>query len=72
MLNRAPAVGRLRDEVEAEIARRKMPALRSVLGNRTGFAGAFAVGMGVTEAAPRSTATQELRALLKEIQGVLR
>ena len=72
VLNRVPATGRLREVVEAEIVRRKFPALRSVLGNRTGFAGAFAQGLGVTEAAPRSTATQELRALLAEIQGVLR
>jgi chromosome partitioning protein len=72
VLNRVPATGRLREVVEDEIGRRKFPVLQSALGNRTGFAGAFAQGLGVTEAAPRSTATQELRALLAEIQGVLR
>ena len=37
-------------------------------GNRAGFAHAFAAGLGVTEAAPRSTAASELRALLAELQ----
>ena len=46
--------------------------LRAVLGNRTGVAGAFAQGLGVTETSPRSTAAQELRTLLAEIEGVLR
>ena len=38
-----------------------MPAM---LGNRTAYAQAFAEGLGVTEAAPRSQAATELRALL--------
>ena len=38
------------------------------LGNRAGFAHAFAAGLGVTEAAPRSMAAAELRALLAELQ----
>ena len=72
VLNRAPASGKLRAGVEAEIARGGYPVLRAVLGNRTGFAGAFAQGLGVTETSPRSTAAQELRTLLAEIEGVLR
>jgi chromosome partitioning protein len=68
VLNRAPAASRLRDSVEADIAARHLPVLRSALGNRTGFALAFAEGLGVTETAPRSTAAGELRALLAELE----
>lgn len=71
LLNRAPKSGRLRTGVEAEISRGGWPILASVLGNRTGFAGAFAQGLGVTETAPKSAAAQELRALLAEIEAVL-
>ncbi len=71
VLNRAPAAGKLRAGVEAEMARRGFVPLASVLGNRTGFAAAFAEGLGVTEAAPKSVAAAELRALLAEIEGML-
>jgi chromosome partitioning protein len=72
VLNRVPTGSRLRERVEADIAARKLPVLRAMLGNRTGFASAFAAGLGVTEAAPRSTAAAELRALLAEIQEIAR
>jgi chromosome partitioning protein len=67
VLNRAPSASRLREAVEADMTARKLPTLKSALGNRTGFASAFAQGLGVTEAAPRSTAAAELRSLLEEI-----
>jgi len=70
LLNRAPAAGRLRAAVEAEIAAGAHPALLATLGNRTGFASAFAQGLGVTETAPRSLAAQELRAVLAEVEGL--
>ena len=70
LLNRAPGGSRLRERVEAEIAARRMPILTMTLGNRAGFATAFAAGLGVTEAAPRSVAAGELRALLAEIQEI--
>ena len=72
VLNRVPASGKLRSGVEADIARHGYPVCATTLGNRTDFAGAFAQGLGVTEIAPRSTAAQELRALLAEIEAVLR
>ena len=72
LLNRVPASGKLRTGVEADIARHGYPVLTATLGNRTDFAGAFAQGLGVTETAPRSTAAQELRALLAEIEDLLR
>lgn len=71
LLNRAPASGKLRAAVEAEIARAGHAAFAATLGNRTGFAAAFAQGLGVTETAPRSTAAQELRTLLAELMETL-
>ena len=70
VLNRAPSTSRLREAVEADMAARKLPALKSALGNRTGFASAFAEGLGVTEAAPRSAAASELRSLVEEISRI--
>jgi chromosome partitioning protein len=71
VLNRAPSSGKLRAAVEADIARGAYPVMEAVLGNRIGFAGAFAQGLGVTETAPRSVASRELRALLTEIEELL-
>ncbi len=71
VLNRTPAAGKLRAAVEAEIAQGGHALLAATLGNRTGFAGAFAQGLGITEAAPRSIAAAELRALVAEILACL-
>lgn len=71
VLNRVPAGGKLRAEMEAELARRGYPLLAARLGNRTGFATAFARGLGVTEAAPKSAAAAELLKLLEEIERLL-
>jgi chromosome partitioning protein len=68
MFNRTPPASKLRDAIAADLCERRLPVLRSTLGNRAGFAHAFAAGLGVTEAAPRSTAAAELRALLIELQ----
>ena len=70
VLNRVPVASRLRDMVRADIVARGLPALRAELGNRTGFALAFAEGLGVVEAEPRSAAADELRALLAELQDM--
>lgn len=72
VLNRVPSGSRLRATMQAEIARRRLGLLAAALGNRTAFVQAFAAGLGVTEAAPRSAAAAELRALLEEIQKELR
>ena len=71
MFNRTPPTSKLRDAIAADLAGRQLPLLRSTLGNRAGFAHAFAAGLGVTEAAPRSTAAAELRALLAELQELM-
>jgi chromosome partitioning protein len=67
VFNRVPPTSRLRETIEADLSARRLPLLRSALGNRAGFAHAFAAGLGVTEAAPRSTAAAEMRALLAEL-----
>jgi chromosome partitioning protein len=67
VLNRVPTASRLREAVEADIAARSLPMLVQALGNRTAFASAFAEGLGVTEAAGRSVAASELRALAAQI-----
>ncbi len=71
MFNRTPPTSKLRDAITADLGARNLPLLRSALGNRAGFAHAFAAGLGVTEAAPRSTAAEELRALLAELQELM-
>lgn len=72
VFNRAPAASRLRQTMTEEIAERGLGLLMQSLGSRSGFAGAFARGLGITEAAPRSRAAEELRALAEEILGVMR
>ena len=71
VLNRTPKVSKLRSLMETEIARQGFRLFSATLGNRAGFANAFAAGLGVTEASPRSLAAAELQALLAEIlEGV--
>ena len=61
----------LRPPVAAELAHLQQSPLAARLGNRVGFATAFAQGLGVTEAAPRSAAARELQALADEVAGLL-
>jgi chromosome partitioning protein len=67
LLNRAPAGGKLRAEVERDCKRQHLHVLNATLGNRVGFAAAFALGLGVTEHAPNSVAANELRAVVREL-----
>jgi chromosome partitioning protein len=69
VLNRSPASSRLRDAVVADVAARGLVLLPTALGNRMAFAAAFAEGLGVTEAAPRSVAAAEIFSLLSDIEG---
>jgi chromosome partitioning protein len=71
LLNRVPATGRLKEEVAAELRRRRLPLLEASLGNRTQFATAFRKGLGAAEAAPRSQAAEEARALAEAVRGFL-
>jgi chromosome partitioning protein len=67
VLNRLPPSGRLRETMVTSLHEGRHPVLTATIGNRTGFATAFAEGLGVTEATPRSIAANELRALLSEL-----
>ena len=67
VLNRAPASSRLRTLIETDIARRSLRLLPTSLGNRTAYPNAFAQGLGVIEAAPKSLAAAEMLALLDDI-----
>ena len=68
VLNRVPSTGKLRrHDGHAAPAARAKPLLTATIGNRTGFATAFAEGPGRDRAAPRSIAANELRALLTEL-----
>jgi chromosome partitioning protein len=70
VLNRVPPQGRVRDVVMEELERRKAPLLAEALGNRAAFSAAFATGQGVTEAAPRSAAAAEVRALASSLRRI--
>jgi len=70
LLNRAPATGKLREDIEGQIRDRKLPILDAVLGNRTAYAQAFMAGLGVVEAAPRGPAAGEVRNLAQVLEAI--
>jgi chromosome partitioning protein len=70
LLNRVPAAGKLREEIEGQLRDRRLPVLDTVLGNRTAYAQAFMAGLGVVEAAPRGPAAVEARALAAALQAL--
>lgn len=70
LFNRVPAQGRLAKEIAAEIRCRGLPLLDVSLGNRTPFAAAFQQGLGVVEAAPRSRAAEEAKALAAAVRAL--
>jgi chromosome partitioning protein len=70
LLNRAPASGKLRDDIEGQIRDRNLPILDAVLGNRTAYAQAFMAGLGVVEAAPRGPAAAEVRSLAQALEAI--
>jgi chromosome partitioning protein len=71
-LNRVPAQGKLGAEVAQALRAQGLTLLDAPLGNRAGYASAFAAGLGVTEAAPRSAAAEEVRALATALRGLAR
>jgi chromosome partitioning protein len=68
VLNRAPATSTLRSFVEREVKASGQEMLNTAIGNRAGFANAFAQGLGITEAGPKTRAAAELLAVLAEIE----
>ena len=71
ILNRVPTGTRLRDTTDRELRARGLVVLPAGLGNRAAFSHAFAEGLGVVEAAPRSAAADEMRALTAAILQVI-
>ena len=71
VLNRVPASSKLREATERELRSRNLIVLPATLGNRAVFSQAFAEGLGVTEAAPKTLAATELRALLAAILEII-
>ena len=63
VLNRVPSAGRQLATMEAALLERGLTVLPARLGNRAAFSQAFAQGLGVTEAAPRTQAAHELQTL---------
>ena len=70
LLNRVPAQGKMRDRMVAALAEQEVPLLEQSLGNRAHFASAFLDGLSVTEAAPRSAAAAEMRALAAAVAAL--
>lgn len=71
VFNRAPAASKLRRRLEAEMAARRLLLLEPSLGNRAGFANAFAEGLGVTEVARPGIAGEEAAALAARVLACL-
>ena len=72
VLNRSPVKSSLRTVIERAFAERGLPLLPLHLGDRRGYAQAFAQGMGVAEASPRSVAAAEMTALADAILEIAR
>jgi chromosome partitioning protein len=70
VLNRAPPSGKLLTEVQGQIAARGLTLLAPAIGNRAGIAQAFALGLGVTEASPRTAAADEMRSLAAALKSL--
>lgn len=71
VFNRASAASKLRRRLEAEIAARQLVLLEESLGNRAGYANAFADGLGVTESGPATAAGAEIAALAARLEAML-
>ena len=56
-----------RDDIRADLAEGDVPVTRAALGNRQLFASSLTAGQGVTEAARRSRAAEEISALADEL-----
>ena len=71
VVNRVPTTPALRIAAVAAVRASGHTLLPAVLGNRSIFAQAFARGMGVAEAAPRTVAAREMRILLAAVEGMI-
>jgi chromosome partitioning protein len=67
VLNRVPPRANLTEAMLAELAGLGVPVAETRIGNRVALAAALAEGKGIFEAAPTSTAAQEITALAAEV-----
>ena len=67
LMNRVSARSGLRLTVEADLRARGLAILQAALGDRRAYAQAFAHGMGVAEAQPRSVAATEMAAVASAV-----
>ncbi len=63
VFNRVPPRGRMPEAIRDHIIKEKLPIAVTALGNRQAFASSLMLGLGVTEAEPRSVAAEEVAAL---------
>ena len=71
VVNRAPTTPRLRVDALRVVQAAGHDVLPAVLGNRTVYAQAFAEGLGVIEAAPKTIAAREVKALVAAVEQLL-
>lgn len=71
VLNRVPPRSNAADAAVAELAGMGAPLIEAAIGTRSAFAEAFMKGAGVTEAAGRSKAAEEVRTLIAELSPML-
>ncbi len=71
VLNRVAATGKQRQEMEDELHQRGITVLSAALGNRAAFSQAFARGLGVTEAAPKTSAAKEVHAMAESLMHAI-
>lgn len=71
VLNRAPTMAGARAKAMAMVSASGHTVAPAALGNRAAFATAFAAGLGVIEASPRSVAAAEMRAVAGFVRGLL-
>ena len=72
VLNRVPPTNtKLTDHIRQMITDQGTATLAAALSNRTGFAQAFMNGMAVHEAAPKTRAAEEVKALAAEVWALL-
>jgi chromosome partitioning protein len=67
VLNRAPTSAGPRLKALGAVRATGHTLLEASLGNRAGFAQAFALGLGVIEAAPRTVAAAEMQTLVQQV-----
>lgn len=69
VVNRVPPRARLADALIGRLGELGAPVARTHIGNRIQYAAVLAEGLGVTEAAKRTRAAEEMRELAAEILG---